>query len=175
MNCGSQETGVRHAIAADVPRIAEIQVLAWQSAYRGIVADSFLDGLKAEDSHKLWSSFAGRDEAPLFVFEHEAQVTGFCHVMPSRDADSNGVAEIVAIYIDPKHWRRGWGRALVAEAIAFACSRNFSGLTLWVLEKNMRGRAFYDRCGFQPDGAIKHETLGGITLTEVRYGRRVDE
>lgn len=174
MNHGSQLKEVRLAEAADVPRIAEIQVLAWQAAYRGIVADSLLDGLKAEDRHDLWSSFVGRDEAPLYVVMHEAQVVGFCHVMSSRDRDSDGAAEIVAIYIHPLHWRRGGGRALVDQAIVFARARNFSILTLWVLEGNTRGRGFYEQVGFLPDGATKHETLGGVTVTELRYKRRVD-
>ncbi|MBL9142215.1 MAG: GNAT family N-acetyltransferase [Verrucomicrobiaceae bacterium] len=175
MNQGSPLKEVRLAEAADVPRIAEIQVLAWRAAYRGIVADSLLDGLKTEDRHDLWSSFVGRDEAPLYVVMHEAQVVGFCHVMSSRDRDSDGAAEIVAIYIDPPHWRRGSGRALVDQAIVFARARSFSILTLWVLEGNTRGRSFYEQVGFLPDGATKHETLGGVTVTELRYKRRVDE
>lgn len=175
MKTGSPLKKVRLAEAADVRRIAEIQVIAWQSAYRGIVSDSLLNGLKAEDRHDLWRSFVGHDEAPLYVVEHEGQVVGFCHVMASRDHDSAGAAEIVAIYIDPPHWRRGWGRALVDQALAFARTRKFEMLTLWVLEGNTRGRSFYEDVGFVPDGGTKHETLGGVTVTELRYGRRVDD
>lgn len=174
MNQASSANAVRLVVTEDVPRIAEVQVLGWQAAYRGIVADSVLDTLKAADHYALWRSFVGRDGAPLFVVENEVQTVGFCHVMPSRDKASEGVAEIAAIYIDPGHWRKGWGRALIAAALAFARAQNFSSVTLWVLEKNKQGRAFYEDCGFLPDGAKKHEALGGVVITEVRYRRRVD-
>ena len=42
-------------------------------------------------------------------------------------------------------------------------------VSVWVLDTNQRGRAFYERMGLTLDGAAKTDTLDGFPLTEVRY------
>ena len=42
-------------------------------------------------------------------------------------------------------------------------------MTLWLLERNARGRAFYERCGFVADGA--REQLRDIGQFEIRLVR----
>jgi hypothetical protein len=42
-------------------------------------------------------------------------------------------------------------------------------VTLWVLERNARGRAFYERCGFVADGA--RQELRGLGEFEIRMVR----
>jgi hypothetical protein len=45
---------------------------------------------------------------------------------------------------------------------------------VWVLQGNERGRAFYERWGWRPDGATKEEPNGDAPpLVDVRYRRRL--
>jgi RimJ/RimL family protein N-acetyltransferase len=44
-------------------------------------------------------------------------------------------------------------------------------VTLWVLERNARGRAFYERLGFAPDGA--RQDLPDLGRAEIRLARKL--
>ncbi|SFE01122.1 Acetyltransferase (GNAT) family protein [Actinacidiphila alni] len=65
------------------------------------------------------------------------------------------------------------GRALTAAACARAAELGHGRLLLWVLADNARGRRFYARAGFAPDGAETVHECDGVPLREVRYARAV--
>jgi len=74
----------------------------------------------------------------------------------------------------------GSGLALILLAIGVqeVKSRFFNShappaVTLWVLEKNVLARRFYEARGFVFDAARKEETIGGLLLTELRYEKRM--
>ena len=58
------------------------------------------------------------------------------------------------------------------QVLARVSGAGYRSITLWVLQDNARGRWFYERAGFAPDGA-RHELpdLGGVT--EIRYRQAV--
>jgi RimJ/RimL family protein N-acetyltransferase len=51
------------------------------------------------------------------------------------------------------YWGRGVGRALLAEALAWAPSVAISRLELFVMKDNVRAIALYERIGFRVEGA----------------------
>jgi GNAT superfamily N-acetyltransferase len=164
---------IGQALSEDCPRIADIQVRGWQAAYRGLIPDDFLDKLNVEKRIAVWKLFLHNGTGTMLVSKLAGQVTGFCHLIPSRDADGGDVtAEIAAIYVDPDHWRSGYGRQLCSKTFTLATQQGFRSLTLWVLTKNSAGRAFYEAMGMLPDGATKREERPGFTLDETRY--RID-
>jgi GNAT superfamily N-acetyltransferase len=131
--------------------------------------------MSVEQRERIWRRFAGDPNAPLLVSIHENRISGFCHVSPSRDSDTHNAAEIIALYIDPRHWRKGIGHALCGSALAFARDRGFSLVTLWTLSTNYSAQRFYEFLGFHPDGASKREDMLGFTLDEVRYSFRIKQ
>lgn len=160
---------IRHATPEDARRIAEIQVAAWRSAYRGILPDEFLDQLNVEERENVWRGACGRAESALWVRMMDAEVAGFCHVTPSRDEDGQGVVEVTSIYLDPEQRRRGLGRELMGVALTFAVERGYGGISLWVLVENLAARQFYEAIGFRPDGCLKQEEGSGVCFNEMRY------
>lgn len=162
----------RRATPEDSKRIAEIQVEGWQAAYRGIIPDDYLDSLDSEKRSSIWNQLIGDECGEVCVAVTDNAVTGFCHLIPSRDADSEGAFEIAAIYVDPKAWRQGYGSSLCEVALQSAFLHGSPWVTLWVLAENHLGRRFYEAMGFFPDGVTKSEELRGLTLEEVRY--RID-
>ena len=160
---------VGKACLADGKRIADIQVAGWQAGYRGILPDSYLDRLNPEARVPVWERFIRDEEGILFVARSGPDLSGFCHLIPSRDEDGECAAEIAAIYVDPRHWRKGCGRQLIEAALASATEQGFSSLTLWVLTENSRGRGFYEAMGMQPDGVLKTEERPDCILHEMRY------
>ena len=90
---------------------------------------------------------------------------------PARRADLDR-AELYALYVLPRHWSSGAGRALVDRALALAAQAGYADISLWVLEGNERGRRFYEQAGFAGTGESAALTrLGGVS--GIRYRRLV--
>ncbi len=163
---------IRPAHAVDAPAIAAINVETWRAAYRGQMPDAVLDGLNVERSTAAWTKQIGEPAGLVLVAVAEEAVIGYCLLIPSRDQDANpqSVGEIAAIYVQPRHWRQGAGRALSAGALAPARERGCQTVTLWVLASNNAAHCFYEKMGFRPDDAVKtFKTKDGNELPEVRF------
>lgn len=170
---------VRRAGPADARGIAEVVVAGWQTAYRGILPDEFLDSLRVEAREAAWREMLARDvdgDAPAWVAEREGRVVGFVSSGPPRDEDvALPAAEIYAIYVLPQSWRQTLGRTLMDTAVAHWQAGGATTLTLWVFEANERARAFYDTMGWRPDGGRQQLQLGGFAASEIRYRASLSE
>ena len=155
---------VRPARPDDARAIAAVHVRSWQAGYRGIIAGAILDAITVDDRERLWRGYLTDpdDEIRTLVAEQNGEVVGFVSLAAeSRDDDAApGVAEIPALYVDPARWRSGAGRALVEAALERLRAGGAAEVSLWVLEDNERGRAFYAACGFTADGARQTNELG---------------
>jgi GNAT superfamily N-acetyltransferase len=163
---------IRPALPDDAFDIATMHVRAWRAAYDGIVPGEVLAEQSAERrAADLRSRLeAEGSEERTLVAEHEGVVVGFVAVGPSRDPFVElGTGEVYAIYVDPDLWGRGIGSALLTQAVEELRSRGHTSATLWVLEANEFGRRFYERRGWEADGATKTYPAGEVELEEVRY------
>ena len=164
---------IRRALVGDARAIAEIGVLGWQAAYRGILPDDFLAGLAVPPRAVAWAAMLESDAdaaSPAWVAERDGVVVGYVSTGPPRDEDVPlPAAEVYAIYILPGAWRNGFGRALLGTAVEEWRGRLVTTLLLWVLEDNARGRRFYEGMAWAPDGSRQRIDLGGIAATELRY------
>jgi len=161
---------IRTAVAEDAPGLATVHVRSWQLAYRGLMADEFLDGLSVEERERWHSSRLsrlGRGEAVL-VAVAEAKVVGFAATGACRDPDHLEGGELYSIYVDPPLIGTGVGSALLAAAERMLAGYR-SGSCLWVAKENHRAIRFYERWGWVADGTEKSEPIGGGLLMEVRY------
>lgn len=162
---------VRAARVDDSRGIADVQVAAWRVAYRGILPNEVLDGLSVDDREERWREILDRSEEGSFtlVAVGEESVAGFCSaVAPSHHA-GEGVAEIAATYVDPARWRTGCGSRLLEAVLARLAERDWHEVVLWVFARNAPARAFYERHGFEPDGAEQaHQWAGGAIAVRMR-------
>ena len=162
----------------DAAAIADLHVRSWRVAYRGIVPDPILDGMSVEARRDFWIRTIGRAssdpsaEARIWVVEDAGPVVGFAATRPSRDDDAKpGTGEVNSIYLAPEAWGRGLGGALLTCAADDLRARGFAPLILWVIEANTRGRRFYERNGWRPDGARHPIDFDGVLVDEIRYRR----
>lgn len=153
---------IRRATAADVHGIADVHVASWKTAYRGILPDGVLDELSVEQRAQRWTEILARGESTTVVAEDQSGIVGFASLGTSRDADADPgrVAEILAVYVSPSCWGRGFGTRLCEAALAELAADGFSEVTLWVLQRNERAIRFYRGLGFGPDGASQEKTIG---------------
>lgn len=82
------------------------------------------------------------------VAEGVAGVLGFAVVLRRDDRDG----ELDGLFVEPAHWRRGIGRALVEAAATLA--RSDGAASLWVVA-NPRALPFYAALGFVPSGVVQ--------------------
>jgi GNAT superfamily N-acetyltransferase len=160
---------------ADCDRVAEIRVRGWQSAYRGLMPQSYLDGLSVpEDAERRRGYLAQADGSVVNLVAEDTggQVVGWACHGPYRDGEViTDDAELYAIYVHPEHLGQGAGQALLAESVARCAAAGHSRLLLWVLKENGRARRFYERAGFEVDGAEEPFEVDGVMVPEVRYTR----
>ncbi len=161
---------IRNAQITDAADIARIHVDTWRAAYKGIVPKKHLDKLSIENRENRWAAALKKSTAGTRVaVSDDGAIVGWTDFGPSREADGEGFGELYAIYLDPPHWGRGIGRALLNDAVEKLRGRDYSAITLWVLEDNTRTRRFYEKAGFAPDGNKKNLTIEGKRLQELRY------
>jgi len=159
----------RRAIPEDSRAIATIHVLSWQAAYQGVVPAQFLASLSVDQREGIWRQRLEQDAPRTWVIEEHGLVLGWINAGPSRDADApSSTSELSAIYVDPKHWRRGVGQRLWSDTEEELRRSGFSDVTLWVLRDNAGALAFYRSNGFVDDGIEKTVELGGAELVEIR-------
>jgi GNAT superfamily N-acetyltransferase len=165
---------IRKALRGDADAVARVHVRSWQVGYRGLLGDLYLDGLRPEergDSYRFDSD--DPDDPATIVAVRRDEICGFATTAPARDGDAVGSGELCALYVDPRWWGSGIGRALIAAARARLVDQGFGAAVLWVLVGNDRAERFYVRDGWAPDGSRRVDEVWGATVDERRYQRRL--
>ena len=163
---------VRTATPQDAAGVADVHVRAWQTAYRGLLPDAYLDGLRAADRMVRYRfEITGPDQPSTIVAVDDGVICGFATIGPARDGAVPSAGLLHALYVEPALWRRGVGRLLMAEARARLRQQGFFEGVLWVLVGNDRAQRFYRADGWLPDGSRRDQQVWGITVDEIRYRR----
>jgi len=173
---------IRPAGAADGPAIARIRAETWQVAYAGVLPAQLLAEMtdpEAVEREGEWRRAHSMDG--VLIAESAPDLVGFAAYGPERaeddepgqpggDREDHGPAELYAIYVVPRQWSSGAGRALLDGVLALAAGDGYTDISLWVLEANTRARHFYEQAGFAPTGeAAVLARLDGVM--QVRYRR----
>jgi ribosomal protein S18 acetylase RimI-like enzyme len=166
---------IRRATVQDAPALDRLNVRLLQAAYGGQMPDEQLDGPRPEEPAAGWERGLSRDrdQDPVLVAEEVGRVVGFAVVGPAQDPE--GAGELYAINVDPDHWGRGAGKALLAAAQAELARLGYVEAVLWVLPDNARGRRFYELAGWTTDGTQRTSEVRGVVVPEVRYRRRLQD
>jgi len=169
-----QVLSVRAARREDAAEVAGVHVRSWQAAYRGLLPNEYLDGLRPEDRMTRYTLGATEPGQPSTIVAVErGAICGFATTGTTRDTDVPAVGEVYAVYVDPEGWGRGIGRLLMAEARARLGRQGFTEAVLWVLLGNARAEHFYRADGWLPDGQRREEAVWGVCVDEVRYRRHI--
>jgi ribosomal protein S18 acetylase RimI-like enzyme len=158
---------VRDAHPRDAAEVAGVHVRSWQFAYRGLLPDDYLDGLRPEDRMAHYIFGDGRPGRPVtIVAVDDATICGFATTGPSRDADAADAGELYALYVDPQAWGRGIGRSLIAEARARLSRQGLAETTMWVLVGNEQAQRSTAPTAGSPTGTGAKKTFGACWPTK---------
>lgn len=162
---------IRNALACDAASLARVHVNGWQTSYRGIVLDAYLDRLSYADCERFWD---GKLEnrpanATTLVAQRENEVIGFGFGGPSREGSTMGAeAELYALYVNHDVRGSGVGTRLLRSMAESLSASGPSKMRVWVLRENSRARRFYERCGaiYCEERIIE---IGHVALPECLY------
>lgn len=166
---------LRPAVPDDALAVGGVHVRAWQAAYRGLMPDEYLNGLRPEERAQRYD-FASLDPSkPRTLVALEADtVLGFATIAPARDEDVAGQGELCALYVEPDCWGRGVGRALASAARSDLARLGFAKAVLWVIAGNARAQRFYRADGWTPDALQREQQVWRVSVTTVRYSRMLE-
>ena len=163
---------LRPAQPEDAMAVAHVHVRSWQVAYRGLLPDDYLNQLRPEDRAAKYIFASPDPQVPYtMVAADNGIITGFATTMPSRDSAFPDHGELAALYVDPDHWGRGIGAALIAAARTHLVEAGFRDAYLWLLAGNARADRFYKIDGWQPTSDCRTDTVWNIAVNELRYVR----
>jgi GNAT superfamily N-acetyltransferase len=157
-------TTLRPAETADLPAIAEFQTRCWAQAYRGLIAQDYLDRMQVGVREAIWRWRLVSGSRRIALAEIDGAVVGVVSWGAAGTTDDAPPLELKSLYVDAARHGSGIATALLDLALGDADAQ------LWCFEQNPRARAFYARQGFQPDGARIIDPDTGVW--EVRLVRR---
>jgi len=164
---------VRRATVDDAALIAQVRIDSWRAAYRGMIPDAYLDGMKVDDSTRMWTRVlsAASDAACTFVAEVDGDLVGFAAGITLAERKLDFDAELTALYVLPSAQRAGIGRRLLTEVAATLGAAGAPNMLVWVLAQNKKARDFYAHLDAQllAEQTFKWDELD---LIEVAYGWR---
>ena len=139
---------------------AAVHWRSWQEAYAGIVDPAYLAAFTLDKCRQIARRWPG-----ILVAKDGQRVVGFVGYGHYRDGSLPDTGEIFSIYILSEYYGTGLGRRLMDAALEKL--EGYSRAALWVLEDNKRAIRFYEKRGFQPDGARQTLKLG-TEIAEIR-------
>jgi L-amino acid N-acyltransferase YncA len=159
---GGEADGVAGATSAgDALTIAQLTEADWPAVARIYTAGIEGGNATFEPSAPSFEEWhAGHVEDPCLIARDEpsGEVLGWAALsLYSSRAVYRGVAEI-SIYVDPRHARRGVGRALLGELIERSERVGFWTLIAGIFPENGASITLHEACGFRPVGT--YERIG---------------
>lgn len=149
--------------------VSGIYEASWKYAYRDILPRDYLAGIQAG----RWASRLDSEGMTTLIMLEEGRYIGTSSCCASRFPEFAGWGEVVSCYLLPAYMGRGYGKALLEAALSALASQGYRDIFLWVLEENRRARAFYERVGFHSGGVCRADVIGGKTVRETAYFRRI--
>jgi GNAT superfamily N-acetyltransferase len=159
------------AVPADAAPIAQLHATSWQSAYRGVLRDDFLNGPVLANRGELWTARLmpplPRDQIVL-VEECAGEIQGFACAF--LDADPEWGTLLDNLHVLPNLKGQGLGRRLMSEIAQRVLQHNSCvRLHLWAYEHNFEARRFYERLGGETTALVTEPAPDGSQVNAVRY------
>lgn len=162
---------IRLATPEDAQGLTRVHVRSWQSSYRGLLAQDFLDNIDSVERLEIWNETLAHPElfgVYVAVAPGSGELVGFCAAGKNRDTTSGCQGEVYAIYLLEEAKGQGVGRALFQAGMQWLRDRSLVPVILWVLKDNTGARAFYERMGGKP-GPEQPILIGTVSYAEVAY------
>ena len=142
------ETKIRKVEKEDLRAVSEIAIKGWQTAYRGVIDDEFLNNMSIEENYQ--KRLKDYKENRFVVATLKKEIVGFCRYRTGnyyKNEYDSVDCEICALYVKPDCKRNGIGTKLVNYVINEFKENGNVQMILWCLKDNYPSRNFYEKLG----------------------------
>jgi phosphinothricin acetyltransferase len=162
---------IRHAIAADLPRIVSI----YNSSI--LLGNAVADEAPIEvEGRAAWFNRHAPHRHPLWVLLCEGTIAGWLSVQPYYSDPAFVKTAEVSIHIAPEHQNMGFGTLLLVSLVKECPVLGISTLLGFALADNVRTRRINQRAGLRAWGHLpKVAVIGGRRCDLVIYGINIEE
>lgn len=144
--------------------IVNIQVDGWQTAYKGIIDDNFLNSMNRNE--RIQKMNENYQKNGFIVAEVEKEIVGFCTYIDNNQYTKDILdvdCELLAIYVRPDLKYKGIGTHLFKYVINEFRKKGKQKMVLWCLKDNYPSIKFYKKMG----GRIEKERI--IQISKQNY------
>jgi len=165
------EISLIDASARDIETIARLHAQSWRNAYRGMLADDYLDRHVEADRLEFWSArFASVPPDRRLVLKAIADGTLMGFVCVLLDAEPQWGARLDNLHVSPESKGTGIGYTLFQAAREWIADvAAGTAMHLWCVERNHVARRFYDRQGGKIVQTATRPVAQELAVPELRY------
>ena len=163
---------IRKALQEDAKDYALCHIYCWQTAYKGIVPDDFLENMLVEKEkyiERYKNNLTEPGDCKYYCVIYEEKMIGFITIYKGFNENNFEVGEIWAIYLIEEYRNKNYGKEMLKFAITELKRFDLKEISLWVFEKNIRARKFYESNNFKFDNIKREVERYGKPLTQLRY------
>lgn len=157
---------IRKAKIGDEKILAFIQTESWKNGFKDIISETDLEKYtnitKAEE---MYSRVLKENYAENFILEIDGKPHCIAAWSKARNLAYSDSAELICIHSLCDNWGKGYGSIMLNHIINEIKSAEFKSVLLWVFEKNIRARKFYEKHGFE----LTDNTQVSYGTVEVMY------
>ena len=140
---------IRKAIKEDSYNIAKLIVSSWQTAYKGLIDDNYLNNLSVSDRIDAWENniLNQSENNNIYVYEEDNKILGVIRFGAPDNKSLNYNSEIHVLYVEPTLKRKGIGTKLFNFAKTYFLEKNTTNMIIWCLKNNVPTINFYKKMG----------------------------
>lgn len=144
---------IRYANLNDSDVLGKIHSESSQAGFKDIIPDNILsDVFSVERRTKRFINELSVGSPKTAIIFEENEPVGFISFGNCRyGSNDKSWIEIWRVYVIKEFWGAGVSEELIEWIINEIIKENFKNIELWVLEKNIRARCFYEKMGFKHD------------------------
>ena len=154
---------VRRAVPGDAPALVALAEAVGREDGRWILASERWRSVG--DERRFLRSVQSHADAAVYVAEDDGRVVGRLSLARDPHPASRHVADL-GLMVAAEHRRRGVGKALLGEAVAWSRSVGIRKLELHVFPWNEPALKLYESFGFEREGYRKRHYLRGGELVD---------
>ena len=154
---------IRPAEAADAEQLVELAEAVGIEEGEWLISTSSWRSVSEE--RRYLKAIRGHPDAAIFVAEDDGRVVGRLSLARDPHPASHHVADL-GLMVAASHRRRGLGRALLQQAVAWGGESGIRRLELHVFPWNEPALALYEAFGFEREGLRRQQYRRGVEYVD---------